>query len=285
MNEKICTLLVIGTGTMGRGIAQTAATAGTEVRLYDAEPGVADGCKEAIAGALARAEAKGFLGTDSIPQILDRLTPASSLDACSEVDVVLEAVREDLETKRAVFGEVEQIAGPETYLWTNTSMLSISEIAALLRRPERVVGTHFFNPVPRMKLVEIIAGVKTSPQALAVAERTVTAWGKVIVRAPDSPGFIVNRVLDAIKREALALMSEGVPTEQIDTGVRLGLNFPMGPFELMDLVGLDTALACLETQAARMGRDKDVAPQVKQLVREGNLGRKSGKGFYSYGDR
>jgi 3-hydroxybutyryl-CoA dehydrogenase len=281
MTPIIKSLLVIGTGTMGRGIAQVAAGAGLSVRLYDSQQGVAEQCRSRIEAALRKGVEKGFHTADQAEAALGRLIPVTSLAAASEVEVILEAVKEDLNVKQDLFLSVEELVGEGIFFWTNTSMLSVSEIAKPLRYPGRLVGTHFFNPVPRMKLVEVIAGRQSSPLAVEIAEKAMGDWGKVVVRAPDSPGFIVNRVFDAIKREALAILREGVSPNEIDTAVRLGLNFPMGPFEVMDLVGLDTTLACLKTQAGRTGRSGDFG-LLDHLVEQGNLGRKTGRGFYGY---
>ncbi|HWL52530.1 MAG TPA: 3-hydroxyacyl-CoA dehydrogenase NAD-binding domain-containing protein [Chthoniobacteraceae bacterium] len=278
-------LLVVGTGTMGRGIAQAAATAGWTVHLHDAKPGVAGQCIEKISESLERSIGRSWLAADQLRPTLERLLPASNLRIAGEVDVVLEAIWEELTLKQNLFRELEEIVDEKTFFWTNTSMLSVTGIAAPLRHPERLVGTHFFNPVPRMKLVEVIAGRATSPDAVVAAENDLRQWGKTTVRAPDSPGFIVNRIFDVIKREALMLLQEGVPAAEIDRAVKLGLNFPMGPFEVMDLVGLDTTLACLKTQASRTGSSDAPGTALEELVRRGDLGRKSGSGFYSYPPR
>jgi len=276
-------VLVVGTGTMGAGIAQVAAQAGHRVFLFDQAPGAAERAKARIADSMERAKAKGYVTAELIATTLTNLEPAASLaEAAAEADVVVEAVKEDLDIKRAVFAQLESLTRPTTYLWTNTSMIAITRIADGLKHPERVVGTHFFNPVPRMKLVEVIAGKRTSASAAAIAAATVARWGKTPVQAPDTPGFLVNRVLDAIKREALALLEEGSTPEQVDTAVRLGLNFPMGPFELMDLVGLDTTYDCLLNQASAMGRPATFGQKLPGLVRDGKHGRKTGSGFYQY---
>jgi len=282
MSRKISTVLVVGTGTMGTGIAQVAATAGDTVFLYDAAAGASTRSKERIADSMTRAAAKGHLDAATIAPTLGRLHPVETLAAAGAVDAVIEAVKEDLEVKRAVFAGLEAQFGPETLLWSNTSMILITLIAERLQHPERVAGTHFFNPVPRMKLVEVIAGRRTAPETVRLAEETVTRWGKTVVRAPDSPGFIVNRILDVIKRESLALLDEGVPADQIDQGVRLGLNFPMGPFELMDLIGLNNTLDAMRAQAAAMGRPTTFSPKIEDLVAQGHWGRKTGRGFYGY---
>lgn len=282
MKKDVKTLMVVGTGTMGAGIAQIAANAGCTVLLYDQVPGAAEGARKRVADSLQRARAKGYVSEADIERTLANLHPIASLDAAGRADAVIEAVKEDLAVKQEVFAKLESVVSPEVYLWSNTSMISITRIAAELKHPQRMAGTHFFNPVPRMHLVEIIAGVHTSEETIEVAIETTKAWGKTPVRAPDTPGFLANRILDAIKREALALIDEGAEPEAVDTAVRLGLNFPMGPFELMDLVGLDTTLDCLVAQAKAMNRSTTFSPKLVQKVKAGNLGRKTGQGFYSY---
>jgi len=281
---KVQKLLVVGTGTMGGGIAQVAAHAGDTVLLYDATPSAAERARNRIGKSLARALEKGYVTPSDIERTLSNLHPISSLEEAAEVDAVIEAVKEELEIKRKVFADLEALVSGETFLWSNTSMISLTEIARDLRHPGRMAGTHFFNPVPRMQLVEIIAGKYTAEATLLAAEATMARWGKTPVRAPDSPGFIVNRLLDAFLREALVLHGEGVGIENIDTAIRLGLNFPMGPMELMDLVGLDTVHDCLLSQAKGVGRSTnpaDYSTRLVELVQAGKLGRKSGEGFYA----
>lgn len=282
MSKKIESLLVIGTGTMGAGIAQVAAAAGCEVSLYDTALDAAENARARIAASLARAKEKGYVEAADMEDTLARLHPVGTLKSSREAGAVIEAVREDLQVKQEVFLQLENIVPPDTLLWTNTSMISITRIADPLRHPERVAGTHFFNPVPRMKLVEIIGGRRTDARTLEAAESAVRAWGKTPVRAPDTPGFIVNRLLDALLREALSLHEEGVEGRAIDEAVRLGLNFPMGPLELMDLVGLDTTRDCLVAQADGMGRELKCGESLLRLVKDGRLGRKSGRGFFDY---
>ncbi len=267
---------------MGGGIAQVAAAVGATVFLYDLVPGAAVKARQRIEDSLRRAETKGYVTATVRERTLKGLRPIECMDEARGVAVVVEAVREELSVKQAVFQELEKKTQPETSLWTNTSMISITEIARPMRHPERLVGVHFFNPVPRMELVEIIAGERTSEATLVTAEASVRHWGKTPVRAPDRPGFIVNRLLDALLREALALHEEGVSHMEIDTAVRLGLNFPMGPMELMDLVGLDTIQDCLKSQAAGMKRPVDCGTDLPRLVAEGKFGKKSGEGFYTY---
>lgn len=282
MKDDSLTVLVVGAGTMGGGIAQVAAAAGDRVLIYDAQPGAAEQARERSAASLERAQAKGYVTNEDIERTLGNMHPVTALEEGAAADVVVEAVKEDLDIKRQVFAALEEVVSETCGLWTNTSMILISRIMEKLRHPERAAGTHFFNPVPRMKLVEVIAGERTSEEAVQFAMKTVGRWGKTAVRAPDSPGFIVNRILDVIKREALSLLDEGVPPDQVDTAVRLGLNFPMGPFELMDLVGLNTTLDCLIAQAKGMNRPAEFGPHLPKLVEEKNWGRKTGQGFYSY---
>jgi 3-hydroxybutyryl-CoA dehydrogenase len=282
MTAETVTVLVVGTGTMGAGIGQVAAMAGDHVFLHDAVPGAAIRAKERIAESLARAAERGRLDAATIPAVLGRLCPVESFAAARDVSIVIEAVKEDVDVKRAVFARLDAAFTSSTLLWTNTSMIPITTIAEGLRHPERVAGTHFFNPAPRMPLVELIAGQQTSAETMSRVEETVTRWGKTPVRAPETPGFIVNRILDAIKRESLALLDEGVAAADIDLGVRLGLNFPMGPFELMDLIGLNTTLDCMIAQARGMGRPAKFSPKIEELVEQGHWGRKTGRGFYTY---
>lgn len=267
---------------MGAGIAQVVAAAGDSVRIYDAQPRAAETVRERCAASLERARAKGYVRSEEITRTMENLHPAQALEEGAEADVVIEAVKEDLDIKRQLFSALESVVTDQCYLWTNTSMISIARIMENLRHPGRAAGTHFFNPVPRMKLVEVIPGKKTAPETVDFAMATVQRWGKTPVLAPDTPGFIVNRIFDAITRESLAMLEEGVPPEQVDTAVRLGLNFPMGPFELMDLVGLQTTYDCLVAQAEGMGRSPECGTHLPKLVKEKRWGRKTGQGFYTY---
>lgn len=267
---------------MGAGIAQTAGAAGDRVLLYDQNAEAAPRALQRISDSLGRAEVKGHVTKSAKIQTLENLSSIAHLDEAHGAHVVIEAVKEDLDIKRSVFLALEQVVSPSAHLWTNTSMLSISAIAEPLAHPERFCGVHFFNPVPRMRLVEVIAGKQTSPSTIDFATAATARWGKIPVHAPDAPGFIVNRILDGIKREALNLLDLGVPPDQIDEAVKHGLNFPMGPLELMDLIGLDTTLDVLINQASAMGRPIEKPTRLHELVAAGHLGRKSGKGFYQY---
>jgi len=275
-------LLVIGAGTMGAGIAQVAAAAGDTVFLYDQVPEAPRRALDRIAASLQRATAKGHLTSDSAQKTLELIKPQETMDCAAGCGVVIEAVKEDQAIKQSVFQKLEGIVPRSTWLCTNTSMISITALASVLRDKSRFCGTHFFNPVPRMKLVEVIAGRETSAAAIEAARGMVARWGKTAVLAPDSPGFIVNRVFDAIKREAFSLHEQGVDVAQIDQALRLGLNFPMGPFELMDLIGLDTTYDCLINQARQMNRAPEFGNALPNLVAAGRYGCKSGSGFYEH---
>ena len=275
-------LLIVGTGTMGAGIAQVAAAVGDHVFLFDRNLEATAIAVHRIDDTLSRAVTKGRISADDRMATLARIAPVESVQSAPAPDIVIEAIKEDLEIKKAVFAEIERLVPVGTVLCTNTSMLSVTTIAESLKFPNRFCGMHFFNPVPRMPLVEIIAGKLTDGKTIQAAEEAAARWGKTAVRAPDSPGFIVNRIFDAIKREALDLSNEGVDPADVDQAVRLGLNFPMGPFEVMDLIGLDTTLDVLRNQACAMGRPADFDNALTKLVAIGRLGRKSGSGFYQY---
>lgn len=267
---------------MGSGIAQVAAASGERVLLFDVNPEAPVEALGRMSGSLKRARQKGLVTEVAARQTLNNIHPVKTLDEARRVPFVIEAIKEDLAAKQQLFSLLETLAGPETILLSNTSMLSISTLASGLAHPERFAGAHFFNPVPRMKLVELIAGRQTAPETVEAARALVKRWGKTPVHAPDSPGFIVNRVFDALKRESLALLEEGVPASEIDQALRLGLNFPMGPFELMDLIGLDTTYDCLCNQARQMDRESDFGVTLPALVAAGKHGRKTGCGFYEY---
>lgn len=283
-NETSGIVLVVGAGTMGGGIAQVAAAAGEKVYLYDTAADAPRRALDRMAVSLRRAAEKGHVASDAVEATLKNIAPQTSLECACACSTVIEAVKEDPKIKQEVFRQIEHLVSDSALLCTNTSMLSITGLAAGLRIPARFCGTHFFNPVPRMKLVEVIAGEKTSPATTEAARAMVARWGKTPVMAPDSPGFIVNRVFDAIKREALQLHEEGVDVGQIDEALRLGLNFPMGPFELMDLIGLDTTYDCLVNQARQMKRPADFGTVLPKLVAAGQTGRKVGKGFFDHAE-
>ena len=281
---------IVGAGTMGAGIAQVALEAGWSVRLHDAVAGAVDRGHERIADGLRRRAAKrGLVAGAATAWVDGRLanlakapTPA---EAANGADLVIEAIVEDLEAKGALFSVLDAAAPAATILATNTSAISVTAIAdAAARHPERVLGLHFFNPAPVLALVEVVAGARTSPAALERATGIVTAWGKTPVRSSDSPGFIVNRVNRPFTIEALRMLEAGASdVATIDAAVREA-GFPMGPFELMDLVGLDVNLAAATGVWEGLGRPERLRPSGIQarLVAEGRLGRKRGAGFYDH---
>lgn len=276
--------MVVGCGTMGSGIAQVAAFSGSNVILFDAFAGSAEKAKERIAHFLQRDVEKGRCTAEQREATLSRLQIGTALEEAKNVDVVIEAIRERLEEKQDLFSKLDAITAPETLLLSNTSMISLTKIAESTTRPERIAGAHFFNPVPRMALVEIIPGAKTSEATTDKAAAMVTKWGKVAIPAPDTPGFIVNRALLMLMNESAFLVEEGNEPKDVDEAMRLGCNFPMGPLELMDLVGLDVVLDCQVALWEQYDRKPKYEPcqLFQKLIDEKKLGRKSGAGFYDY---
>ncbi|HHX28061.1 MAG TPA: 3-hydroxybutyryl-CoA dehydrogenase [Firmicutes bacterium] len=276
---------VIGAGTMGRGIAETALVSGFSVILLDTSPEIAARGVAGLKKSLERGVERGRITRESMDDMLGRLTPGTDLSLLKDCSVVLEAVYEDPDVKSSVLTTVSQIAGSETLIGTNTSSLSISRLARKVASPERFVGIHFFNPVPVMKLVEIIPGENTSSSTVSRARELALAMGKTPVVVKECPGFVVNRLLCPLMNEAAYLFMEGVASaEDIDTAMKLGANHPIGPLALADLVGIDVLLAIMEVLHSEMGDDKyKPCPLLKEMVAKGHLGRKTGQGFYSYG--
>jgi 3-hydroxybutyryl-CoA dehydrogenase len=277
-------VLVIGAGIMGAGIAQVAAQAGHAVKLFDARDGAATQTKAKLAAALDGLVSKGKLAPDSVAATLARITPIAALQEARDAKLVVEAIVENLEVKRGLLRELEGIVGSDCVLATNTSSISVTALANGLAHPGRLVGMHFFNPVPLMKLVEVVSGLHTEP---AVAEAIFTlaqAWGKVPVHARSSPGFIVNRIARPYYAETLALLHEQAATPQTLDACLRAVGFRMGPCELMDLIGHDTNFAVTQSVYEANFYDKRYVPSGVQrdLVDGGVLGRKSGRGFYSY---
>ncbi|MBM4327691.1 MAG: 3-hydroxybutyryl-CoA dehydrogenase [Deltaproteobacteria bacterium] len=278
-------IAVLGAGLMGSGIAQVAAQAGFDVNLMDVAQQFVDKGLSTIEKNLKRMAEKGKMEPAQAEAVRKRINPFLSLaDAAKDVDVVIEAVIEKMDLKKGVYTELEAAARKDTLFASNTSALSITELASATKRPDRFIGMHFFNPVPVMQLVEIIRGYGTSDQTVAVIKQLTEKMGKTGIEVQEAPGFVVNRILVPMIIEAIFALQEGLATpEEIDTGMRLGANHPMGPLALADLVGLDTLLNVQQNLYEEFADPKYRPPALlRKMVRAGHLGRKSGKGFYNY---
>jgi len=286
--SKRAVLGVVGAGTMGAGIAQVALEAGWEVALFDAVPGAVDRARDRVREGLLRRAAKAAptaRAEDWAQERLARLSSARSLDGVAAgAHIVLEAAIEELEAKRAIFRELDAAASPETILATNTSALSVTKIAEVARRADRVLGLHFFNPAPLLPLVEVVAGLQTTESVIDRALAIVDGWGKTPIRTGDSPGFIVNRVNRPFTLEPLRLLRAGAGTVELIDAAIVAAGFPMGPFRLMDLIGIDVNLAAARGLFEAFDRAPRFRPSPIQesLVAAGHLGRKTGAGFYRY---
>ena len=284
---KTAQVAVIGAGTMGAGIAQVAAAAGHPVLLFDAAPGAAEKGRQRLAATLEGAVAKGRLSAIDAGEQIGRITVAASLAELAGASLVIEAIIEDLAIKRGLFAELEALLGQDAILATNTSSISVTAIAGGLKRPGHVVGMHFFNPAPVMKLVEVVSGLATDPGVAGLVHATATAWGKIAVHTRSTPGFIVNRVARGYYGEALRLLEEGVATPPlIDALMTQGGGFRMGPFALMDLIGNDVNFAVSKSVFDAYHQEPRFRPSLiqQEMVSAGRLGRKSGIGFYDYRD-
>lgn len=275
---------VIGAGTMGSGIAQVFAQNGFDVRLCDAIPAALDRARGTIEKSLAKFVEKGKLAAADRDATLQRLSTGGDLAAFEDVDYVVEAIAEDAPAKTDVFRRLDTITRPNVILSSNTSSISITLLGAATKRPDKVLGMHFMNPVPLMTLVELIRGQATSSDSMQLATDLCTRLGKTPVEAADFPGFISNRILMPMINEAVYAVMEGVGTpEAIDTVMKLGMNHPMGPLTLADFIGLDVCLAILNVLHEGLGDPKYRAcPLLRRMVAAGHLGRKSGRGFYVY---
>ncbi|MEZ4608082.1 MAG: 3-hydroxyacyl-CoA dehydrogenase NAD-binding domain-containing protein [Deinococcales bacterium] len=275
---------IIGAGTMGSGIAQACAVTGYQVIMRDLNEAALARGQGAIEQSLARIVKKGNLSEEAKVEALARIETVTDLSACAKADIIIEAVFEDIKVKKELWQALNEHLRPDTLLATNTSSLSATEIASFVAYPERFCGLHFFNPVAMMPLVEVVKALQSSDDTMAQAKSFVESIGKSPIVCADKPGFIVNRLLVPYINDAVHALSEGIASaEDIDKAMKLGANMPIGPLALADLVGLDVQLAASESLYKEFGDSKfRVAPLVRQMVRAGKLGRKTGEGFYKY---
>ncbi|HEV7590864.1 MAG TPA: 3-hydroxybutyryl-CoA dehydrogenase [Longimicrobium sp.] len=281
---EIRKVAVVGAGTMGNGIVHVFAQNGFDVTMIDVRADALEAARKTIAGNLERQIKKGTLAEADRDAALSRIATQTELSAVADADLVIEAATESTELKFRIFEQIDAAAPPHAILASNTSSISITEIAARTKRPDKVIGMHFMNPVPVMRLVEIIRGLATSDETTRAVVALAERLGKTVAEAQDYPGFVANRILMPMINEAVFCLMEGVATaESIDTVMKLGMNHPMGPLALADLIGLDTCLAILEVLHRGLGDDKyRPCPLLRKYVASGKLGRKTGEGFYSY---
>lgn len=280
---SVKTIAVIGAGQMGAGIAQVCAMSGFPTLIWDGAPAALNRGFEGIHSRLAAGLAKGRLTSELVESTKQNISMAASLEDTGGCDLIIEAIVENFEIKMDLFRKLDAATKPHTILASNTSSISITKIAATTKKPENVVGIHFMNPVPVMKLVELIRGLQTSEKTFSTAQALCERLGKTTVIGIDLPGFIINRILCPMVNEAIFLLQEGCRKEDIDLGMKLGTNHPMGPLELADFVGLDTLLSILQILHAELGEDKyRPCPLLIKYVEAGWYGRKVGRGFYQY---
>jgi 3-hydroxybutyryl-CoA dehydrogenase len=286
-SSSIQTIGVLGAGQMGAGIAQVAAQTGYTVLLADVSQERADAGKAGIGKQLGRLVEKGKLTAEARDEVMGRITAVVGAAGLAPADLLIEAATENIDLKKKLFRELDQAARPGAILASNTSSISITLLAAATSRPDHVIGMHFMNPVPLMKLVEIIRGLQTSDEVYETTIAMARKLGKTTITSKDCPGFLVNRILIPLINEAGFALQEGLGSaEDIDTGAKLGLNHPMGPLELADLIGLDTCLAIADVLHRELGDDKYRAPNILRMhVAAGWHGRKTGRGFYNYASK
>lgn len=283
MNMKVA---VIGAGLMGSGIAQACAQGGFEVVNIDTFPSAIDKAKANLETLFAKKVAKGSMTKEKKAEILSRLTYSGSFEDVKGAAIVIEAVPEKIEIKKDTFKKVDETADPETLIVSNTSGLSISEIASVTNRPDKVMGVHFFYPAPVMKLVELVRGLATSDETYKKIKEFAGQIGKTTVDAPEYPGFMVNRILVPMQNEAAFMVMEGSKPEDVDNAMKLGCNHPMGPIELTDFVGIDTMLATMTGLYNGFHDSKyRPCPLLETMVKAGHLGKKTGQGFYKYDEK
>jgi 3-hydroxybutyryl-CoA dehydrogenase len=275
-------VFVIGAGQMGNGIAQVTAQAGYDVMMSDIKDEFIQKGMATIDGSLSRLVKKGTLQESDKAAIIARIKTTTDNKDAKDADLVIEAAPEILDLKKSIFKQLDEICRPDAILATNTSSLPISEIATVTKNPGRFIGIHFMNPVPVMKGVEVIVGKQTAPATVEIAKEYIKKIGKEACEAQDHAGFIVSRLVDALMNEAFWCLMDGNKPEEVDKAVKFCLNHPMGPLELCDLAGADTVLHGLETMHAEFGDRLKPAPILQDLVKKGNLGRKTGKGWYDY---
>lgn len=280
-------IAIIGAGTMGMGIAWILGAAGKKIVLYDIKREIIDKTIDSIARNLAKAEEKGHAPAGARNFIIGNITGTTALEDLVGVDLVIESAVENMAVKKEIFSQLDALLAPEVIIATNTSSLSITEIAAATQRPDKVIGMHFFNPAAVMALIEVIPALQTSQETIDAIMELSQAIGKKPIVVKEGPGFVVNRILTPGMNEAAFILYEGLATiEDIDKAMKLGAGWPMGPFTLADMIGLDIASAVLNTLHTETGDPKyRPAPIIKQLVRAGWLGRKTGRGFYDYSNK